>query len=106
MTAGHPDLHERLEPWLRSRDRGRLELLLDLMLLWYGDLLRLRLGAVDPVDGLANDDRRGDLEAQASNRSFEEIEKSVAAIEQARSAIEGNGYIPLVLPALVETLPR
>ena len=104
--AGQPEVHERLEPWLRGKDRSRLGLLFDLMLLWQSDLLRVKLGATDPREGLANDDRLPDLEAQAPYRSLEEIESSVRAIEEARRAVDGHGYLPLVLPAFVESVAR
>ncbi|TPW13309.1 MAG: DNA polymerase III subunit delta' [bacterium] len=104
--TGQPEIHERLDPWLRGKDRSRLDLLFDLMLLWQSDLVRVKLGAVDPGEGLANHDRLQDLMAEAPDRSFEEIESSVQAVEEARRAVDGHGYLPLVLPALVESVAR
>ena len=104
--AGQPEIHERLDPWLRGKDRSRLGLLFDLMLLWQSDLLRIKLGATDPREGLANADRLHDLEAQAPQQTFEQLELTVQAVEEARRAVDGHGYLPLVLPNLVETVAR
>lgn len=101
-----PDRHERVEPWARAKNRERLDLLLELMLLWYGDVLRLRAGHPDAVGGLANTDRTADLERFAARLGAEEVRAGVLAIEDARRAIDGYGYVPLVLSALVEVVPR
>ncbi|HEX7880884.1 MAG TPA: DNA polymerase III subunit [Candidatus Eisenbacteria bacterium] len=103
---GDPAIHERLDAWLRGKDRSRLHLLLELMLLWEGDLLRTKIGAVDPREGLANADREADLVSAAARLPLDAIERTVRAIEEARSAVHGHGYLPLVLPALAESVAR
>lgn len=104
--ATAPELHKLLDGWLRERDRSRLDLLFDLMLLWYRDLLRLAVGAPDESDGLANADRRADLDRWAGRLSPADLARAVRRIEEARRAVDGYGYLPLVLYSLVERLPR
>lgn len=103
---GAPDLHQALDGWLRERDRSRLDLLFDLMLLWYRDLFRVTVGAPDVVEGLANIDRQADLERWAGRLAPADLAAAVRRIEDARRSVDGYGYLPLVLYSLVERLPR
>jgi DNA polymerase-3 subunit delta' len=104
--AAGPGRHEAIEPWARAKDRERLDLFLELMLLWYGDVHRLRAGHPDATDGLANADRAADLDRFAARLSAEQLRAGVQAVEDARRAVDGYGYVPLVLSALVEGVPR
>lgn len=101
-----PDLHRILDGWLRERDRSRLDLLFDLMLLWYRDLLRVAVGVPDSADGLANADRLAELERWAGRLTPSDLASAVRRIEEARRSVDGYGYLPLVLYSLVERLPR
>lgn len=101
-----PARHARIDGWLKIRERIRLTLLFDLLTLWYRDLLRIHCGAVDPEDGLANADRRSDLELDAGRYTSDDILASIRLVEEARRSADGYGYAPLVLYSLLERLPR
>lgn len=106
-AAGRPDpeRHGQIDAWLKARERTRLFLLLDLLRLWFRDLLRVRVGAVDPVEGLANADRADELARQAARLSEAQIAESIRLVEETRAALDGYGYAPLVLYSLLERLP-
>lgn len=101
-----PERHTRIDGWLKQRERVRLILLFDLLTLWFRDLLRIRCNAVDPRDGLANEDRRADLEHDAGLLTPADISESIRLVEEARRSADGYGYAPLVLYSLLERLPR
>jgi DNA polymerase-3 subunit delta' len=106
LVTGAAERHEKLEPWLRNRDRSKLALLFDLLLLWYGDLLRVAVGAPDAVTGLANEDDEAELRIWAQRLGPSAIVESIRKIEEAREAVDGYGYVPLVLYSLFENMPR
>lgn len=101
----NPERHSQIDAWLKARERLRLTLLLDLLRLWFRDLLRVRVGSIDPVEGLANADRAHELQQQAAGISEAEISQSIRLIEETRAALDGYGYAPLVLYSLLERLP-
>lgn len=103
---GDPERHGLIDGWLKNRERVRLALLFDLLTLWYRDLLRVRCGAVDAEEGLANVDRRADIERDAAGLTPADILESIRLVEEARRSADGYGYAPLVLYSLLERLPR
>ncbi len=103
---GGAEHHERLESLIRGKDRSRIELILDLLLLWYRDLLRCSTGGADALEGYANADRAADLEEWSRRLGHAELADSIDRVEEARDALRGYGYLPLVLYSLLEQLPR
>lgn len=104
--AGDADVHRRLDEWMRSRDKTRAGLLFDLLLLLCEDLLRLSARAPDDREGLANADRAAELETWAARLSPADIRESARLVEEAKEALDGYGYFPLVLYSLLEQMPR
>jgi DNA polymerase-3 subunit delta' len=109
LLIGAPDdpkAHDRLERWVRFKDKSKFYLLFDLFLLWFDDLLRVSVGAADPKEGLANADRLADLKTWARRLPASDVLESVRLVEVARAAALGYGYMPLVLYSLMERLPK
>jgi hypothetical protein len=111
LVPGDPRLHAAIEDLdselapggteTGSPDRRAVERLIDLGLLWLGDLLRASTGSALP---LANRDREAQVRAQAAHLSAAEIRRRVALFEEARAAQRGNVYRPLVLYPLLHGL--
>jgi DNA polymerase-3 subunit delta' len=107
-APGDPGLHEamaRLDEMLGdkstpkgSRDRRVIELVLSIGVLWLGDLLRAATGS---GLSLANRDREKEIRRQARRLSVTEIRKRMEVLDEARAALRGNVYRPLVLYPLV-----
>jgi DNA polymerase-3 subunit delta' len=106
VEGGGAEHHEKLEALIRGKDRGRIELIFDLLLLWYRDLLRCGTGGADTVEGYANADRVSDLEEWSRRLSHADLSESIEKVEEARDALRGYGYLPLVIYSLLEQLPR
>jgi len=85
----------------RSRNRSAVRRMIEMAQLWLADLLRVNTGADLP---LANADRAKDLRKQAAGLDPRGIARRSRALEQARIAMEGNGYLPLVLHELALAL--
>ena len=107
LGPGTVDLYEaveRLDEQLAPRgesegaDRRAVERLIDFGLLWLADLLRVISGSNLP---LANRDREAELRAQAARIDLAEIRRRVTLFEEAREALRGNVYRPLVVYPLV-----
>lgn len=73
----------------------RLRELLDYMLTWYADLLRLRLGGTEAR--ICNLDLRADLEEQTGIYSTERIQTAIASIMHTQRCLEGNVTAQLAL---------
>ena len=101
LPTGDPRVHEAVQDLAGRKDRSLIERLLDFGLLWQGDLLRALSGSALP---LANRDREGDARAEAARTSLEEIRRRTRALEDARRAMAGNVYLPLVLYNLNQAL--
>jgi DNA polymerase-3 subunit delta' len=84
-----------------ENDRRVIERVLDFGLLWHGDLLRVVTGS---DVSLANRDREDDVRKEAETLSVEEIRRRTTVIEEARAALRGNVYRPLVLYPLLHGL--
>jgi len=106
LEAGDAGHHDRMESLLRGRDKARVELIFDLLLLWYRDLLRCSAGGPDAAEGYANADREADLAVWSRRLDHSDIAESIDKVEDARAALRGHGYLPLVLYSLIEQLPR
>lgn len=111
LQPGNPDLHRMIreldkdiefEPAEKAsaaeNDRRVIELVLDLGLLWYGDLLRASTGSGVP---LVNRDREREVRRAVSNLSVDEIRRRVTVLENARTELRGNVYRILVLYTLI-----
>ncbi len=101
LTPGDPRLQELLAELHGARDRNLLERVLDFALLWQGDLLRALTQADVP---LANRDREDQVRAEAQSTTVDAIRRRVESLEQARIAIRGNVYVPLLLLNLSQAL--
>jgi DNA polymerase-3 subunit delta' len=111
LEPGDPDLHsgirnldEALAPGGSDNDlpdRRSVERLIDLGLLWLGDVLRVATGSGLP---LANRDREADVRAQAARLGPAEIRRRASLFEEARAALRGNVSRPLVLYPLLHGL--
>ncbi len=98
LEPGDPRIHEKVSELNAAKDRRLISRLIEFGLLWQGDLLRAATGA--PVS-LANRDREAQVRGQAAAAGIEEIRRRTRALEEAKRALEGNGFVPLVLYALV-----
>jgi DNA polymerase III subunit delta' len=105
LYAAVENLDEALAPQTESEsaDRRSVERLIDFGLLWLADLLRIVSGSTLP---LANRDREAELRGQAAGLDVSEIGRRVALFEEARAALRGNVYRPLVLYPLLNALGR
>jgi hypothetical protein len=104
VVGEDPSRHEKLENWIRGRDRSRLDLLFDILMNIYRDLLRLSVHApeAEPRTGVPVQE----LQPWASRLGPQGISDSIRKIEEARTAVAGYGYLPLVLYSLFEQMPR
>jgi DNA polymerase-3 subunit delta' len=98
LPPGDPRIHETVAELSAGKDRRLLARLIEFGLLWQGDLLRAATGA--PVS-LANRDREAQVRRQSAATGIVEIRRRTRALEEAKRALEGNGFLPLVLYALV-----
>lgn len=93
-------LFEQVETLVAShREEPVMEKILDHLLSLYRDLFILSLESGSPT--LSNADRTAPLRERASGIDVEEIEKGIAAIEQARRDIARNAHVQLALLVLV-----
>ena len=101
LRPGDPRVYEKVAEIQQRKDRTVLLRLIDLGLLWLGDLLRAATGSgVSP----ANRDREDDLRRTAAGARVEEIRRKVRVLEEAKQALAGNVYLPLVLHGMVNGL--
>jgi len=98
LAPDDPRTAVAVEELARSRDRIAVGRILDFGLLWQADLLRLVTGSSVP---LANRDREPDLRAEAAGLDVGRLRLRIAALEEARRAMEGNVFLDLVLHHLV-----
>ena len=112
LEPGDPELYEAIErldedlaPQGESEgtDRRSVERLIDFGLLWLADLLRVVSGSQLP---LANRDRQQELHQEAAKLDISEIKRRMTLFEEAREALRGNVYRPLVLYPLMNALGR
>jgi len=112
LEPGDPELYlaiekldEDLAPQGESEgtDRRSVERLIDFGLLWLADLLRVVSGGQLP---LANRDRQQELRQEAATLDVSEIKRRIRVFEEAREALRGNVYRPLVLYPLMNALGR
>ena len=112
LEPGDPELFdaiERLDEDLAPQgesegtDRRSVERLIDFGLLWLADLLRVVSGSELP---LANRDRETELHKEAAKLDISEIKRRITLFEDAREALRGNVYRPLVLYPLMNALGR
>ncbi len=97
LRPGDPGLYEGIEELVALRDRAAVARLLDFGVLWAQDLLRAATGSAVP---LSNRDREAAVRAEAAGIAVAAIRRRVRALEEARRAMEGNVYLPLVLHRL------
>ena len=118
LRPGDPDFHKAVadldknlgfvsgedgKPKGLKSDRRSIELVLDFGILWLGDLLRAATGSSLP---LINQDRKAEIQEQAARFSVEEIRRRSTVLDDARSALRGNVYRPLVLYPLLHGLSQ
>ena len=96
-----PALLDWIAALARGRDRAEVRRIFDMGLLWTGDLLRVKAGSNLP---LVNRDHQVALEAAAAEVSLHEIKNMERAFWEARRALEGNGYLLLILQDLLNRL--
>jgi DNA polymerase-3 subunit delta' len=114
LEPGDPRLHQMIKDLDKDiafeqtrdasaaeNDRRVIELVLDLGLLWYGDVLRASTGSGVP---LVNRDRERDVRSAAAHLPVGEIRRRVTLIENARTGLRGNVYRILVLYPLIMNL--
>lgn len=82
--------------------RANLVQALDILALWYGDLLALATSGLGA--GIANADRAGSLNALASQMDPASVERSVRLILDTRRYIERNANAQIALETLVANL--
>jgi DNA polymerase-3 subunit delta' len=93
-----PDAIGDVQALARTRDRELVRRILDLGALWQEDLLRVATGSGLP---LANRDREADVRREAAAVPVEVIRRRVDALAEARTAMEGNVLLPLLLGDLL-----
>lgn len=109
LRSGDPDLAGAIRELEKSasaeggkaapgEDRRVVERVLDFGLLWLGDLLRAATGSDLPP---ANRDREAEVRALARGLRTADIHRMIAVLEEARAALRGNVYRPLVLYPVV-----
>lgn len=113
LKPGNPDLYDavaHLDQILgdtggtkTQADRRAIEAVVDFGMLWLGDLLRVSTGSDVP---LANRDREADLRAQAGSIPIHEILRRTEVLAEARAALRGNVYRPLVLFPMLHGLAK
>ena len=82
--------------------KQRIEEYLDLMTLWYRDILYLK--ATDDVNNLIFKDEVYDIKKQAAKKSYSGIEKILQAIELTRTRLKANVNFDLVIEMLLLTI--
>ena len=75
---------------------------LDLMTLWYRDILYLK--ATDDVNNLIFKDEVYDIKKQAAKKTFSGIESILQAIELTRTRLKANVNFDLVIEMLLLTI--
>jgi len=95
------EMASRIATITKTRDRARVRRMIEMSQLWLGDLLRVAVGAEVP---LTNADRAEDLRKLGAGIDPLAIGRQSRALERARVAMEGNGYLPLVLHELALSL--
>jgi len=92
-----PKRFAEVKKLVAMKDRVHIERILEIGLLWQGDLLRLLTGSGVPP---ANRDRIEVLRREAAGLTVDRVIRRVQALEEARAALLGNVYQPLVLHGL------
>ncbi len=110
LPAGDPRLHEEVKELSRAEtgakgrptvDRRAAGRLIEFGLLWQADLLRAATGSdVSP----ANRDRAAEIRAEAADLDVPTLRRRIQALEEARRAMEGNVFMPLVLYRLAHVM--
>lgn len=100
-APGDPRLHQAVAELAAVKDRALVERVLDFGMLWLADVLKVATGSSVP---LANRDRGPELAAQAQHMSLSEIRRRSEVLREARAAMRGNVYLPLVLYGALEQL--
>jgi len=98
LSPEDPRASIAVEELARARDRIAVGKIIDFGLLWQADLLRLVTGS---DVALANRDREDDLRAEAAGLDAGAVHRRIAALEEARRAMEGNVFLDLVLHHLI-----
>ncbi len=101
LHPGDPRLHAAIKDLVRQKDRTIIARIIDFGLLWLGDLLRV---ATDSGIAPANRDLESQARAMAASMPVEEIRRRSRVLEEARAAMNGNVYLPLVLHGLANGL--
>jgi DNA polymerase-3 subunit delta' len=101
LHPGDPRLHAAIKDLVQQKDRAVVARIIDFGLLWLGDLLRAAAASDVP---LANRDLEKQARAAAASLPVEEIRRRSQVLEQARAAMNGNVYLPLVLHGLANGL--
>jgi DNA polymerase-3 subunit delta' len=112
LRPGDPRLHVGVEELDRRMgtgdkddgpDRRSIERVIDFGLLWIQDVLRAATGSDLPF---ANRDKEAEIRRSAQALGLAEIRRRVDVLENARAALHGNVYRPLVLYPLLHSLAR
>ena len=82
--------------------KQRIEEYLDLMTLWYRDILYLK--ATDDVNNLIFKDEVYDIKKQAAKKSYSGIENILQALELTRTRLKANVNFDLVIEMLLLTI--
>lgn len=75
---------------------------LDLMLLWYRDVLMFKL--TKDANLLLYRDEYADISKQAANRSYEDIEKIIQAIDKAKVRLDANVNFEVTIELMILTI--
>lgn len=95
-----PELTEAIR---RAADyKADIEDYLDLMVLWYRDVLVFK--ATRQIDGLIFADEVNALSAQASRSSYEGLERIIEALEKAKARLRANVNFELTMELLLLTI--
>lgn len=85
-----------------SRDKGNFYDYLDLMLLWYRDILMYK--ATKDTNILLYHDEYSSIKAQASKRSYEDIERIIHAIDKVKIRLDANVNFDLAIELMLLTI--
>ncbi len=85
-----------------SQKKSMINDYLDLMLLWYRDVLMFKL--TKDANLLLYRDEYADISKQAANRSYEDIEKIIQAIDKAKVRLDANVNFEVTIELMILTI--
>lgn len=101
LLPDSPESHLAVADLVAMKDRVLIERLFDFGDLWLGDVLRVLAGSSVP---LANRDAEDLVRKHARSLTIPEIKRRMAVLKEARRALRGNVYLPLILRDVIEKL--